>query len=107
MKGFAVFIILAGITIGMFNVITGYTAYDKNKDNIQYASVYGGNTYGYRILEESGNKAYKGREQMIYGGVITISSLLTGLPLYGIGSILKTVRKMQETLDLIELHMRS
>lgn len=75
--------------------VIGIIAYSKDSDYIEYATVYGGSSYG--SLRNAGDRAYAGKMMMIYGAFGIVGSILGGLPLYWFGCLFECVEEIKYT----------
>ena len=64
-KTLAIVLIILGVIASLICFFVGNSAYQKDKDCLEYATVNGG-AYGHPILEEAGNKAYAGQMLRTY-----------------------------------------
>lgn len=95
-KGLAKFLAYACIIVGVLAIIIGLVNYAQNADCLEYASAYGGSSY--RLLTESGNKAYLGITMMKYGAIYGICGFLSTWPLYGFGELIEKVDSINSNL---------
>ena len=78
----------------------GNSAYQEDKDYLEYATVNGG-AYGYPTLQRAGDNAYNGLQMRKMALPLAISILVGALPLYGFGVLVEGSE--QRTLMLSQL----
>ena len=94
-KSIAISLIVIAIIGCVICSFVGLGKYNKDKDYIEYATVYGG-AYGYSSLQEAGDNAYAGKMLMTYGGWGIAASIIGGLPLYWFGCLFECVEDTQQ-----------
>lgn len=89
-------VLIAIAIIGCFICFfAGLGKYSKDKEYIEYATVYGG-AYGYPRLQSAGDSAYLGKMLMTYGGLGIGASIIGGLPLYWFGCLFNCVEDTKQ-----------
>jgi len=98
LKTLAIILIVLGVIASVICFFIGNSAYQKDKDCLKYATVYGGSG-GYSILEEAGNRSYEGLMLRNYGIYGIIGSIIGGLPLYWFGCLFERVDEIKSVVD--------
>jgi len=92
-KTFAKVLLVIGIIACIICFIVGVSQYNKDKDCLQYATVFGGAGSKYPSIEAAGNRAYAGMMMKTYSIVAIFVLPLSLLPLYWFGCLFECVEE--------------
>ena len=98
-KTFAKVLLIIGLIACVICFIVGVSQYNKDKDCLQYATIFGGAGSKYPSIEAAGNRAYAGMMMKTYSIVAIFALPISLLPLYWFGCLFECVEDTKATVQ--------